>query len=205
MKGGVRMVKSKAGTAKTIGTMLILGILIIVMFQYFLSKDGTKDDSSLMDRTELEVLLDKDYSINYPATPRDVAKAYSRMLKCMYSGLELEDAKLLGLKMRELYDVDFLRINPMDEYNKNLEEELIIHKEKKAYMMQYEIEKSSLVQYSSNSQYQTANLKVLYTTKEKGNIVKSTERIYMRLDEENHWKIYGWELVENANNEIEVD
>ena len=79
------MKKSKRRTANTFGMMLIFGIAIVAI--YFRLSTSTKPiiEKSSSNKTELELLLTKDFEEDYPSSPREVIKLYTRIIKYFYN------------------------------------------------------------------------------------------------------------------------
>lgn len=196
------MSKSKSGTAKTVVGMIFLAVIIIGAFWYVINRTEKDTTSKVQSSTEIEQILQKDFEQNYPATPRDVVKAYSRMLKCLYSGLTEDEIKQLGMKMRMLYAKDFKDNNPETEYIESLLTETELYKELGKSMLSYEVEKSSLVKYETVNSYELANLNVEFSMKAGANITRTTEKVYL-VQEDSKWKIYGWKII--TDEQVEAD
>lgn len=105
----------------TIFSFISIIAVIIVLFYINRTYQSNKLKESSMEKlTEIQQVLLMDLDNEYPKTPRDVAKLHGDMTRLLYSGLEDEEVKDLAIKIRELYDEEFLENNPMEQYLTNL-------------------------------------------------------------------------------------
>jgi hypothetical protein len=151
-------------------------------------------ETSLEILSEVEKLLEMDLDNDYPKTPRDVAKLHGDMTRLLYSGLEDGEIKNLAIKIRDLYDEEFLSKNPEEQYltnlysdialwnqvNRRIEYNLVANKENEEF---YELD---------GKKYATAYIS--FTIREKGQ-TSELRRYIMRKDDEGKWKVVGWEYI----------
>ena len=151
-------------------------------------------ETTLEKLTEVEKMLKTDLEKDYPKTPRELAKLHGDMTRLLYSGIEDDEIKELAIIIRDLYDKEFLDNNPKEKYLKNLYSDIALWRE-----MKRKIENNFVVNeqdeeliVKDGKEYATAYIS--FTITEKG---KTTElrRYIMRKDEENKWKILGWEYI----------
>lgn len=187
------MGKAKKRTITTIGFMALFAVIILMFYYYWVNR-VTPLDNSMEDFSENERILAEDFNKNYPATPREVVKSFARIMKALYSEPKDEEIEPLAMKVRELYDEEFLINNPEDEYLLNLKTDIALWEDKNRRIANFilinqdkEVEKEiDGVKYSVNY--------VSYTIQE--NIkFKETWKVLLRQDEEKKWKILGWEFV----------
>lgn len=197
------MSKSGKKVLTTAICMCVLAAIVITAFVIITKKQNEQKDE-IGGGTEAEKLIAKDLENNYPGTPREVLKLYSRISKCLYSG-ELKDGQLEGLaeQIRLLFDDELLAQNPEGEYLEDLRADVEEYKELKKTIISYVIQKSSSVKESTVEGKKYATIIVTYMLREKSDYVKSYEEFVLREDEDGHWKILGWKLLEP--DEVEED
>lgn len=188
------MNKTRKRTASTIITMAIVAVVIILLYGYWIvNKDPfNKDTETTLSETEL--LLQKDLEKDYPETPREVVKYYSKMLKLLYSELEDSETEALAYKIRELFDQEFIENTPEDEYLMNLYTDISKWKEDGRRITNFILVNEELETKENIDGREYADVYVSYTLQEKGKF-SQTLRFLLRLSEEEQWKILGWTYV----------
>ena len=74
----------KKSTVITVIVMLLVAAAIVAGY-FIISTRKNKENYEGGERTELDILLEKDLDKSYPLTSREVIKFYSRILKCYYN------------------------------------------------------------------------------------------------------------------------
>ncbi|HHT87696.1 MAG TPA: hypothetical protein GX002_01595 [Clostridiales bacterium] len=179
----------------TIFTFISIIAVILVMIYVNQTRQANKQkETSLEILSEVEKLLEMDLDNDYPKTPRDVAKLHGDMTRLLYSGLEDGEIKNLAIKIRDLYDEEFLSKNPEEQYltnlysdialwnqvNRRIEYNLVANKENEEF---YELD---------GKKYATAYIS--FTIREKRQ-TSELRRYIMRKDDEGKWKVVGWEYI----------
>ena len=179
----------------TIFTFISIIAVILVMIYVNQTRQANKQkETSLEILSEVEKLLEMDLDNDYPKTPRDVAKLHGDMTRLLYSGLEDGEIKNLAIKIRDLYDEEFLSKNPEEQYltnlysdialwnqvNRRIEYNLVANKENEEF---YELD---------GKKYATAYIS--FTIREKGQ-TSELRRYIIRKDDEGKWKVVGWEYI----------
>ena len=179
----------------TIFTFISIIAVILVMIYVNQTRQANKQkETSLEILSEVEKLLEMDLDNDYPKTPRDVAKLHGDMTRLLYSGLEDGEIKNLAIKIRDLYDEEFLSKNPEEQYltnlysdialwnqvNRRIEYNLVANKENEEF---YELD---------GKKYATAYIS--FTIREKRQ-TSELRRYIMRKDDEGKWKVGGWEYI----------
>ena len=168
--------------------------MVLATFIYQSQRADKIKETTLEKLTEVEKMLKTDLEKDYPKTPRELAKLHGDMTRLLYSGIEDDEIKELAIIIRDLYDKEFLDNNPKEKYLKNLYSDIALWRE-----MKRKIENNFVVNeqdeeliVKDGKEYATAYIS--FTITEKG---KTTElrRYIMRKDEENKWKILGWEYI----------
>ncbi|BCJ96598.1 hypothetical protein acsn021_41670 [Anaerocolumna cellulosilytica] len=178
---------------KTVVCVAILAALIFGYYKYTSNRGKQTDTNTQAD--ELQTLLVKDLEEDYPSTPREVVKVYSRIIKVLYDK-ELKDSQVekLGEQNLKLFDEALLAVNPKDTYFINLKSEIVKYKQENSSITKYAIANSEDVEYFKDKEQSFASLTVTFTVKEKSSEEKVKEKFLLRQDEEGRWKILGWEI-----------
>lgn len=176
-------------------TVISIAAVVIVLIFVNQSKQADKlEETSLEKLSEVEELMELDFDNDYPKTPKELVRLHGDVTRLLYSGVEDDVIKELALKIRDIYDDEFLSSNPEDKYltdlysdiaiwlkfNRRIEQNLIVHEEQEET---YEID---------GRKYATAY--VSFTITEKGRTSELRHYI-MRKDKDNKWKILGWEYI----------
>jgi uncharacterized membrane protein len=183
--------------------LIVIAVLIIGAFAFVaLRTPKTVEDTTEV--SELDELLNKDVSANYPATPREVLKLYNRYLLCLYGvdGEELTDTQVqeLGKKMREFYDEELLESNTEEINLSNLEQELASFQKADKVMIQTNVGDSNDVDYIDVDGADGALLQASYFIREGSKEFSRTYQQYLlRKDDEGDWKILSFVKVNGGD------
>lgn len=192
------MEKSKKRTILTIVTMTILSIIVVWFYFYWSNRTVSTNDASDVELTEVDKFLNKDLELYYPETPREVVKLYSGMMKLLYTDIDDEQVKSLALKIRELYDVELIEINPKEQYLNNLYTEIASWKEKGRKITNYLLYDEEAEAVSTIDGMDYATVYISYTVQENGKVTERW-RFLLRKNELGRWKLLGWEYVPEEN------
>lgn len=190
------MGNAKQRTLVTIFVMSTIAVLVILSYYYLVNRKDVSNDEP----TEVEVLINKDLELYYPATPKEVVKLFSNILQNLYTELEEDQYKALSLKIRELYDKELLEINSLDKNLNKLGNEILEWQDVKRRIVNYSFDKAenNLSRVEGGVEYQT--ITITYTFEEKSKFIEDYSFI-LRKDENNRWKILGWKLVPQTGND----
>jgi hypothetical protein len=190
------MKKAKNRTSLTIAVMSMIAIVLIGFYFYWNYRTKPVEEASLENMTKAQKLITKDLELYYPETPREVVKLFGNMINALYDNVSDEDLEPLALKVRELYDEEFLAANPEEAYLTNLKADLAEWKKNKRriatnFIVKKEDEQQSVmegVNYSINY--------ISFTIQEEGKFTE-TWKVMLRQDSKKKWKILGWQVVPN--------
>jgi len=184
--------------------LMVLAAAAVVAIYYFISnkaEDKTQDTDTGAGAgtgTEIEKLIAKDLDTKYPETPSEVVKLYWRFNKCMYNtDMEDKDFEQLLEQLRKLYDEEFLAKEEnswetmLDNFKKDRDE---YRKNNKTITMCI-IEPSSSAVYGETNGKESVSIQSSTVIKQKAKRIKLNERFICRRDEDENWKILGWEQV----------
>ena len=181
---------------KTVVLVIFIGILLLGGYAY-VSQRNVKNLKN-HELKEVDRLLLYDLEKEYPHSPRDVVKLYSEMLSCVYNQ-KLKDDNLKGIvrQMRKMYakefaeDINNTEQNQINELQKEIEESgKDDHK-----ITSYKIMESSQIEYGEVDGKQAAMVDVTYTLRYGNEYPKQPQTYILIQDEEEHWKILGWQDV----------
>jgi hypothetical protein len=176
----------KKRTLTTIIVMAAVTGIIIILYSYISNRSNPTEKEA----SEVENLLNKDLELYYPATPKEVVKFLSDTWKVLYTDLEDKEVDALALKMRKLYDSEFLEKNPKDKYFKDLYSEIAEWRKEKRVVSNYLFDKKQK-ETSKKDGRQYAVINVSYTITQKGKFSKKCKFV-LRKDTDDKWKILGW-------------
>lgn len=173
---------------------IIIAVLLIALVLYYfnyLSNQSSKRKTE-SEKAELEQLMEYNMSLDYPNTPRDVAKLHNRYFKLFY-GQSLSDDELVVLneKVRTLYSTELLAINAEITNLNGLKQNIKDMNEQGYVYKSYTLPEASQVQYFTRDGKEMASLEVAMTIGTKDGIGYRDVR-YILIKENDQWKIYGW-------------
>ncbi|MDE6675737.1 MAG: hypothetical protein K2K19_13185, partial [Acetatifactor sp.] len=150
--------------------------------------------------TAVENVLLRDLEHNYPPTPKEVIRYYNDILKCFYNEqCSQEEIEALARKARGLYDQELLDHNEWSTYIFNLEAEIQDFQNLNRRISNISLASSTDVDEFTQDGYKFAKIRCGYNILQ-GKESSSSVHVYLlRKDEDGHWKIYGWELAENLD------
>lgn len=189
----------RSGSVKILVIVLILAAIVLGYF-YYLGHRDRKQAEEAVAATVVQSVLMRDLEHNYPPTPKEVVKYYSEITECFYNE-EYSDEELtqLAIKIQQLYDADLVANKMQDQYMQDLKNEIVDMKKNKYTIASYEVSSSTDVEYFTQDSYSCARLYCTFYLRQPsdGTRVASLERFVLRQDSDGHWKILGWELVED--------
>lgn len=189
----------RSGSAKILVIVIILAAIVLGYFYYLGHRDRKQAEEAAAVTVVQSVLL-RDLEHNYPPTPKEVVKYYSEITECFYNEEYTdEELTLLAAKIQQLYDAELVANKSQDQYMQDLKNEIVEMKKNKYTIANYEVSASTDVEEFTQDGYSCARLYCTYYLKQpsSGTRVASLERFVLRKDEDGHWKILGWELVED--------
>ena len=188
--------------------MAILVIAVGVGFwQIMESKRVQSKNEEKSKIEEVNEIIEKDFEANYPGTPREVVKMYSRISSCCYNQ-ELSDDELVLLveKMRELFDEELLAANPTEKHIEELKKDAEKYHEAKRTISSYTVDKNSSVEKKNIDGKEYASLRASYLVQESNSgYTKTYEEFILRADDKKHWKIVGWQVVSGSQDSDEEE
>ena len=176
----------------------IVFVVVIVGYYYYIShRKGVSVEDMVVEKTEVEKILEKDFETDYPATPREVLKNYNRIITAYYNE-EYSDEQLIELASmaRSLMDEELLEANPEDAFLANLRYEIATYKDIQKTIVSSSVSDSNDVVYKVVKGHQCAYAETYYFCKEGTDFSRTYEKFVLRKDENGDWKILAWKLRE---------
>ncbi len=185
--------------AKTIIIVVALAAIILVYYYSLSHRAKRQEVEEAFAATVVQSILMRDLEHNYPPTPKEVLKYYAEITECFYNET-YSDEELVQLagKIQMLYDAELVANKTQDQYMQDLRDDIAEMKGKQLTVASYEVSASTDVEYFEQDEYSCARLYCTFYLKQQGSgRVPSQERFVLRQDGDGHWKILGWELVED--------
>ncbi len=186
--------------ARFLIVFVVLAIGVVGLFFYLANRSRAIQEGKVKQMTVVQEILSRNLETNYPPTPKEVLKFYSEITRCFY-GEEYTDEELtrLALLSRELFDDELVANQTDEEYLSALKMDIASWKNDNKVISSYSVSASTDVQEYSYGGYEWAQLYCIYSIRMGTNMAPVQEHFIMRKDARGHWKILGWELVENKD------
>lgn len=192
---------------KVVAAFVIMVIVACAgIFGYYLLNRYTGTETSKVSETsQLGKLLNKNLEDNYPATPREVVKLYNKYNMELYNNEDVKDKDFEKLveQMRVLFDDELLEENNFEEHLQKFREEKEEYKKESKTIVSYNMPENSAIENYTVDGKEMASLSVGYMLRESDTYTKMTEEFVLRQDADGKWKIVGWYL--EAQGEDEAD
>ena len=187
-------------------TIIVIAVLVILglgYYHYLANKDADKDATDIAaDTSEVSVLISKDIMANYPESPKDVVDLYARITKAYYDK-ELTDEQIegLGRQARLMFDDELRNTQTGADFFEKLKEDISKYRSTKTRISSYVIQSATKTKYSTFKDRQYASIVLVYYIRQGDKLIDSHTKFTLRKDNDGHWKILFWELVESENDE----
>lgn len=188
----------KSGLIKGVIVGVVLICLVGGYYYYLTNKREDKSKEETVDTTVVQEVLMRDLDKNYPPTPREVVKYFGELAQCIIGETYTdEEFEKLALQAQKLYDAELISNKTQQQYLDDLKWDINTFKEEEIVISSYSPSSSVDVEEFSRDGYKWAKLYCSFSLR-KGTYIESNEEVFLlRKDEDGHWKIYGWQPVEN--------
>lgn len=182
----------------------LIGIVLICMvigyFYYLSNKESKETTEEVVQTTAVQEVLMRNLENNYPPSPREVLKYYGEIVQCFYGEEYTEEEFLeLAAKVLELYDDELVANKTQQQYLDDLRFEVDNMKEQGIVVSSYSLPSSTDVEEFKKDGFRWAKLYCNFSLR-KGTQLEITNEVFLfRKDDAGHWKIYGWQLVEDKD------
>lgn len=189
-----------AKIVKTVVIVVVIAVIILACYYYLGHRAKRQETEEAVVATVVQSVLMRDLEHNYPPTPKEVVKYYAEITECFYNETYTDEELVkLANKIQLLYDAELVANKTQEQYMEDLRDDIAEMKGKQLTIASYEVSASTDVEEFTQDGYSFARLYCTFYLRQPGNggRVTSLERFILRKDEDGHWKIFGWELVED--------
>lgn len=187
----------KQNPTRVVISVAILAVAIVAAFALLSNRSDKQADAENYKVTAVQEVLLKDFTTEYPPSPKEVVKQYSEISRCFYGeSYTEEEFKALAAKSRELFDSELVANQTDEQYLAALKADVASYKEVDKVISSFSVSSSTDVDYYDYLGDKWAQLYCIYTMRVSTNITPVKEKYLLRKDPEGHWKIFGWVLVE---------
>ena len=194
------MKKSKVGIGGTLFIVLVVGALIVGLYLMITrdKKDGKLEAD--VEVTEYSSLKQRNLSLQYPQTAREVVRFYCRITKCLYNE-DLTDSQVEDLvdMLRVLYSDELLAENPREDMIWLVKGDIKNYKSAGKIINSYSIDDSGDIVYVRTTKPAKASVNIYFTIKEGAAFERAYEEILLVESSENVWKILGWRQSDDTS------
>lgn len=178
--------------------------VVLVCGAFYLVKVRSQDSlaNGQDNLTEVQRIITKNLTENYPATPREVVKLYNRIITAYYKE-DYTEEELEQMVDQELmlFDEELLEVNPKDTYLVLLQADIADYAERSRYIANARVCDASEVQYVSDGDDSLAYVTASYFVREKNEYTRTYQQYVLRKDGDGNWKILGFYQIEGASSE----
>lgn len=186
-----------------ISVAVICMVAIVVGYYYYLShKNASVNAEEGVNLTEVESILAKDFTDDYPVTPRSVVKWYNRIITAYYAE-DYSDEEFMELadQARMLLDEELLSYNPRENYLLSLIAEIEDYNNRNKVIVSSSVCDTSEVEYATVNGYECAYVSAYYFVREGSTYTRTYEDYCLRKDSDGKWKILTWQLSEKDDSD----
>ena len=185
--------------------VIILGTLIVAYYFYLTRNTGSVSEESATSEqlTEMTKVTTKDFSRDYPATPREVIKWYNRILKLYYDPATTdEDLEKLMDQARMLFDEELLSYNPEEAYEASVKLDVASYSARERYIINTDVSDTYDVAYKKIDGDEIAYVVAYYFMKDGSGYTSTYQKYALRQDDADNWKILGFEMCDKDGDPI---
>lgn len=192
------MQKKKKGPGIVV-SVAIMAVAILAAFALLSNRsEQTSSEAQSLKVSAVQEVLLRNLETDYPASPKEVVKYYSEISRCFY-GEEYteEEFNKLAEKSRAVFDDELVANQTSQQYINALKADISSYKENKKVISSYSVSSSTDVDYYNYLGDEWAQLYCVYSIRISTTITPIKEKYLLRKDDDGHWKIFGWVLVES--------
>lgn len=196
--------KTKSGSAIKI---IVIGVILVGMIAgYYFYLTHIKSGKGKEEGTEISAVseaLMRNLDKNYPPSAREVIKYYGELTKCFYNEEYTdEEFEKLAFQIQRLYDDELIANQTQQQYLDNLKWDVNNFREQGIVISSFTPSSSVDVETFSKDGFDWSELYCSFTLRQGTELVMTEEVFLLRKDEDGHWKIYGFKLVEDEDGQI---
>lgn len=187
---------------KSAAVIAVIFITVFALYYYLTNKVERLDPE--VETSAVEDVLLKNLETDYPPTVREVVKYYNEIMNCFYSENPTdEEIQKLADKAMELYDAELKNYQDEQLYVEDLKAEIASFSAADTVLSHVALSSSTAVDYYTYNGRDCAQIRCIYTMRQKTKLMTIKEVYVLRKDDDGRWKILGWTPAEDAVEEAE--
>lgn len=181
---------------KSAAVIAVIAITVFALYYYLTNKVERYDPE--VETSAVEDVLLRNLEKDYPPTVREVIKYYNDIMNCYYSESPTdEEIQKLADKAMELYDAELAEFQDEAAYIENLKAEIDSFAATDTVLSHVALSSSTAVEYYTYNGRDCAQIRCIYTMRQKTNLMTIKEVYVLRKDDSGRWKILGWTPAED--------
>lgn len=183
----------------------VIAVMVITVFAlyYYLTNKVERHDPEVETSAVEDVLL-RNLENDYPPTVREVIKYYNEIMNCFYSESPTdEEIGKLADKAMELYDAELIGYQDEAIYIEDLKAEIASFAAADTVLSHVALSSSTAVEYYTYNGRECAQIRCIYTMRQKTKLMTIKEIYVLRKDDSGRWKILGWTPAEDETEAAE--
>ncbi len=181
---------------KSAAVLAVMVITVFALYYYLVNK--VERSGPEVETTAVQDVLLKNLEKDYPPTVREVIKYYNEIMNCYYSEKPTEtELQELADKALELYDAELVSYQSREAYVENLKAEIAAFEAAETVLSHVALSSSTAVEYYTYQGRECAQIRCIYTVRQKTNLMTIREIYVLRKDDTGKWKILGWTPAED--------
>ncbi len=187
---------------KSAAVLAVMVITVFALYYYLVNKVERSDPE--VETSAVEDVLLKNLETDYPATVREVIKYYNEIMSCYYGENPTdEELKKLADKAMELYDAELVDYQSEEMYIEDLKAEIAAFAASDTVLSHMALSSSTAVDYYTYNGRECAQIRCIYTMRQKTGLMTIKEVYVLRKDDSGRWKILGWTPAEDKTEAME--
>lgn len=187
---------------KSAAVLAVMVITVFALYYYLVNK--VERSAPEVETTAVQDVLLKNLETDYPPTVREVIKYYNEIMNCYYkenpTDAELEQ---LADKAMELYDAELVNFQSEEQYLEDLKAEIAAYAAADTVLSHVALSSSTAVDYYTYNGRECAQIRCIYTLRQKTQLMTIKEVYVLRKDDNGRWKILGWSPAEDETETAE--
>lgn len=176
---------------KTAAVFAVMLITVFALYYYLVNK--VERQTPEVETTAVQDVLLRNLETDYPSTVREVIKYYNEIMSCYYNETPTEEElKSLADKALELYDAQLVNYQSEEKYLQDLKTEIAGYAASDTVLSHTALSSSTAVDYYTYNGRECAQIRCIYTMRQKTNLQTIKEMYVLRKDDTGKWKILGW-------------
>lgn len=187
---------------KSAAVLAVMVITVFALYYYLVNK--VDRSSPEVETTAVQDVLLRNLETNYPSTVREVIKYYNEIMNCYYKEKPTEEElKKLADKAMELYDTELVNFQSEEQYLEDLKAEIDAYSATETVLSHVALSSSTAVDYYTYNGRECAQIRCIYTMRQKTQLMTIKEVYVLRKDDAGRWKILGWSPADDETETAE--